>query len=993
MLTRTRLVVTIFALVAIAVTAAFVTDSTSAISPRKAVAASTSSDSVPRTTKIRDEKAITAAAKVDLLSISEILNSDGTIKDGTAGSFDPKGYRLELGPNNEPLMLFDGDGCSDKWDDRFAVEGVNGSVHAVAVSGTEVYVGGFFSSVGGVSANNIAKWDGSSWSALGTGTDNIVLSLAVSGSVVYAGGYFQTAGGITVNRIARWGGSSWSAMGSGVTNGVWAIAVSGVDVYVGGEFIEAGGVPANKIARWNGTTWSALGVGLNDTVYTIAVFGSSDIYVGGNFTQAGGLPANRIARWTGSIWLALGSGTSGEVRGIAVSTPNIYVVGNFTTAGGVTVNRVARWSGSSWSALGGGADNVVGSVVVSGANVYVGGVFTTVGGVMVNNIAKWNGSSWSALSTGTNGPIYTIGLSGSNVYVGGEFTTAGCRDSFNFGMYSEFGGTQTPTPTPTPEPTPTPTPEPSPTPTPGDCVTVSLPSSPVTGLPGTNITVPVTVSDLTGREVTSFDFTLEYDSNKLTFVGASNTGTVSSGYMITTFEQTTGQLVVSGFGTTDLTGSGVLLNLTFTVAGDPGSCSTLDLTAFDFNEGTPCSITSNGEACALDRRIFGTVFYANKEEPIGVPEVTMTAAGSPSNQVGTNEFGSYQFFVLGPGAYTITPTKSGDNAGITAFDASLVVQRVVGMTAFTPVQTIVADVSGNGVITSFDAAQIARFVVGNPNTGATGQWRFDPVQRNYPPSSISLFQENYDAFLMGEVSGDWTPEDVGSQRQNRINSEGTEPVAVSLPHTTFGIGAAVNIPMTVGDLTGRGLIAHQFEIAYDPTVIMPDVVPVDLTGTLSSGFNLAYNAATPGLLRVGIYGINDLAGEGTLVNLRFVGVGASGSVSELRFVNFMFNENVDISTVTDGSATVLAPTNAGVEVSGRVMTPDGRGLRNATVTMTDGHGVTRSAVTSSFGYYRFDGVPVGDSFVMSVNSRMYRFVPRVVVVTDTLTDVDFVGIE
>jgi hypothetical protein len=90
---------------------------------------------------------------------------------------------------------------------------------------------------------------------------------------------------------------------------------------------------------------------------------------------------------------------------------------------------------------------------------------------------------------------------------------------------------------------------------------------------------------------------------------------------------------------------------------------------------------------------------------------------------------------------------------------------------------------------------------------------------------------------------------------------------------------------------------------------------------------------------------------------------------------------------------LLPPTAAGVEVSGRVMTPDGRGLRNATVTMTDAAGITRTAVTSSFGYYRFEGVPVGDSFVMSVNSRNFRFVPRVVTVTDTLTDVDFVGIE
>jgi uncharacterized repeat protein (TIGR01451 family) len=86
-------------------------------------------------------------------------------------------------------------------------------------------------------------------------------------------------------------------------------------------------------------------------------------------------------------------------------------------------------------------------------------------------------------------------------------------------------------------------------------------------------------------------------------------------------------------------------------------------------------------------------------------------------------------------------------------------------------------------------------------------------------------------------------------------------------------------------------------------------------------------------------------------------------------------------------------TAAGVEVSGRVLTPDGRGLRNAVVAMTDPNGVLRTATTSSFGYYRFENVEAGPSYVMGVTSRSYRFTPRIIQVTDTLTDVDFIGIE
>src|SRR5947209_1828210 len=73
---------------------------------------------------------------------------------------------------------------------------------------------------GGIAANYIAKWNGSSWSALGSGMGGqscpYVGALAVSGTDLYAGGNFETAGGTAANSIAKWNGSSWSALGSGV---------------------------------------------------------------------------------------------------------------------------------------------------------------------------------------------------------------------------------------------------------------------------------------------------------------------------------------------------------------------------------------------------------------------------------------------------------------------------------------------------------------------------------------------------------------------------------------------------------------------------------------------------------------------------------------------------------------------------------------------------------------------------------------------------------
>jgi hypothetical protein len=296
--------------------------------------------------------------------------------------------------------------------------GMNDAVCALVVSGNNLYAGGIFTNAGGVSANRIAKWDGSAWSALGSGMDNNVLALAVNGTNLYAGGYFTTAGGVSATNIAKWNGSTWSALGSGMSGSfpcVFALAVSGTNLYAGGRFTTAGGVPAAYIAKWNGNNWSALGSGMSINVYALAVSGT-DLYAGGNFTTAGGVAANRIAKWDGSAWSALGSGLGSGLGGssslyvyaLAVSGSNLYAGGVFTTAGGVRATNIAKWDGNAWSALGSGMNFDVHALGVIGTDLYVGGDFSTAGGVPANYIAKWDGSVWSALGSGMNSSVIAL---------------------------------------------------------------------------------------------------------------------------------------------------------------------------------------------------------------------------------------------------------------------------------------------------------------------------------------------------------------------------------------------------------------------------------------------------------------------------------------------------------------------------------------------------------------------------------------------------------
>ena len=109
--------------------------------------------------------------------------------------------------------------------------------------------------------------------------------------------------------------------------------------------------------------------------------------------------------------------------------------------------------------------------------------------------------------------------------------------------------------------------------------------------------------------------------------------------------------------------------------------------------------------------------------------------------------------------------------------------------------------------------------------------------------------------------------------------------------------------------------------------------------------------------------------------------------------NGVFDPNVLVGMVAGGwGIEFLQTTAAGVSLSGRVTTAEGAGIRNARVTIT-GNSLpeARIVTTGSFGYYSFEGLQSGQTYVVTVNSQRYTFtVPsRVITLVDNLTDVDF----
>ena len=224
------------------------------------------------------------------------------------------------------------------------VSGGQAWVHGLALIGNDLYVGGSFTKVinntgNEVSANYVARWNTATntWAALGTGsgdkangTDFSISALAVSGTDLIIGGgifnvYNSAANIVRVNAVARWNGTTWApfngAAGSaknGVSGYLNTLHTSGNNVYLGGAFSQgynADGttVSANNIVRWNGTAWAALGAsagstgnGLDTQTQTILAL-AGFVYTGGNFQKAYNSSSSvvdtpRIGRWNGASW-------------------------------------------------------------------------------------------------------------------------------------------------------------------------------------------------------------------------------------------------------------------------------------------------------------------------------------------------------------------------------------------------------------------------------------------------------------------------------------------------------------------------------------------------------------------------------------------------------------------------------------------------------------------------------------------------------------------
>lgn len=220
-------------------------------------------------------------------------------------------------------------------------------------------------------------------------------------------------------------------------------------------------------------------------------------------------------------------------------------------------------------------------------------------------------------------------------------------------------------------------------------------------------------------------------------------------------------------------------------------------------------------------------------------------------------------------------------------------------------------------------------------------------------------------------------------------------VTVTAPTVLTSNGSNIVVNIDASDMTGQGVFGFDGRIQFAPGVIDP-IAPnfgCSTAGTLFAGAGVTCNLfPTPNVITFSVSGLLvPAAGSGTILKLNFNVSGAAGTNSPLAFQSFVFGEGDPMSTLIDGSVTVLTPTAAGTSVSGMVMSQSGDAIGGVRITLMNQAGEVRTAISNPFGFYRFDDIPVGQIYILSATSKRYTFAPQTISVFDEIANLNLVA--
>jgi hypothetical protein len=286
-----------------------------------------------------------------------------------------------------------------------------------------------------------------------------------------------------------------------------------------------------------------------------------------------------------------------------------------------------------------------------------------------------------------------------------------------------------------------------------DTVSLSLPNT--GGAQWDVVQVPINAANVAG--LAAADFTVTFNASVLRGRGA-RPGSLTSGWSLAVNTNTAGQLRLSLANPgAPVSGDGTIALIELEVIGAPGSSSPLQLANVSLNSGAMKVQAQDGTfAVALAYKVTGNTRFWNGGRVVSGVQLTLEGDRVFSGQ--SDATGAYTVPGAPTGRYVLTPVKSDQVAGISAFDASLVLQHAVGLTNLTGSAAMAGDVDKSGRIDAMDAFYILQKsvqLIELPFPGAGVVWDFSPPTRSYPSLNTDLSGQDFTAILLGDVSGNW----------------------------------------------------------------------------------------------------------------------------------------------------------------------------------------------------------------------------------------------
>lgn len=209
-------------------------------------------------------------------------------------------------------------------------------------------------------AGSVLRYDGSEWSVIGTpNAGGSVTEIIAWNGGLFAAGTFSSIDGTQANNIARWDGVQWAALGDGVTgtSGAAGTVVQDLEVFqnsvvASGVFTSAGGTACTGIAAWNGAAWTVFAGDITSATPLVVntLSASPDgtrLYVGGNFNAVGGAAAGFcVAREAGG-WVTL-PGLTAMPDAIRAMSAGVYAASNAFAFDSANWRGLRRLESSAW---------------------------------------------------------------------------------------------------------------------------------------------------------------------------------------------------------------------------------------------------------------------------------------------------------------------------------------------------------------------------------------------------------------------------------------------------------------------------------------------------------------------------------------------------------------------------------------------------------------------------------------------------------------------